>query len=53
MKMVAIRLEVEFIKLGSLQDMTALEISKKVKDVEKLYDVIPQALVLEVRKFSL
>ena len=43
---------VETIKL-SLKDMAALEISKRVKDkdIQKLYEVIPIKLALEVEKF--
>ena len=47
----SIELEVEFMKLTFLQDLTALEISKRVKDIEKLYKVIPRQLVSEVKKF--
>ena len=45
-------LYVETIKL-SLKDMAALEISKRVKDkdIQKLYEVIPIKLALEVEKF--
>ena len=46
-----IELEIEFMKMTSLQDLSALEICKRVKDTEKLYKVIPRRLVFEVEKF--
>ena len=46
-----IELEIEFMKMTSLQDLSSLEICKRVKDNEKLYKVIPRRLVFEVEKF--
>lgn len=44
-------LTAEYIDLSSLKDCAAWEISKKVKDVEKLKGELPQTLVSEVKKF--
>lgn len=44
-------LAADYKDLSSLQDIAAWEISKRVKDVEKLSEMLPQTLVSKVKKF--